>query len=451
LFRGKAGGETVARAVPGVERTAIRSLAAALPAVRENQASIVPVAGIAETPSIPARQRIPAVAVGILAAVSVSHLVNDVLQSLIPAVYPILKVSYHLDFAQIGLITLVGQLTASLLQPLVGLYGDRRPVYFALPAGMGSSIAGLILLSIAPGFGAILLSVGLVGVGSAVFHPEASRIARMASGGRHGFAQALFALGGSGGSSLGPLLAAFVVLPQGQRSIAWFSGGALIAMLLLARVSAWYKTESARRGARPAPPKPRSGTSGRRVGWAMAVLMALTFSKFFYLASLTNYYTFFLIGKFRVSVENAQVHLFVFLAAVATGGLVGGPLGDRIGRKYIIWGSILGVLPFTLVLPYANLFWTGVLSVIIGLVLASAFAAILVYAQDLVPGKVGTISGLFYGLAFGMGGIAAAVLGTLADLTSIDFVYRVCAFLPALGLLAVFLPAISPAEARTGR
>jgi len=451
LFRGKAGGETVARAVPGVERTAIRSLAAALPAVRENQASIVPVAGIAETPSIPARQRIPAVAVGILAAVSVSHLVNDVLQSLIPAVYPILKVSYHLDFAQIGLITLVGQLTASLLQPLVGLYGDRRPVYFALPLGMGSSIAGLILLSIAPGFGAILLSVGLVGVGSAVFHPEASRIARMASGGRHGFAQALFALGGSGGSSLGPLLAAFIVLPQGQRSIAWFSGGALIAMLLLARVSAWYKTESARRGARPAPPKPRSGTSGRRVGWAMAVLMALTFSKFFYLASLTNYYTFFLIGKFRVSVENAQVHLFVFLAAVATGGLVGGPLGDRIGRKYIIWGSILGVLPFTLVLPYANLFWTGVLSVIIGLVLASAFAAILVYAQDLVPGKVGTISGLFYGLAFGMGGIAAAVLGTLADLTSIDFVYRVCAFLPALGLLAVFLPAISPAEARTGR
>jgi FSR family fosmidomycin resistance protein-like MFS transporter len=357
-------------------------------------------------------------------------------------------VSYHLDFAPIGLITLVGQLTASLLQPLVGLYADRRPVYFALPAGMGSSIAGLILLSTAPGFSAILLSVGLVGVGSAVFHPEASRIARMASGGRHGFAQALFALGGSGGSSLGPLLAAFIVLPQGQRSIAWFSVGALIAMLLLARVSAWYKTQSATRGARPAPPKSGPATSGRRVGWAMAVLMALTFSKFFYLASLTNYYTFFLIGKFHVSVENAQVHLFVFLAAVATGGLVGGPLGDRIGRKYIIWGSILGVLPFTLLLPYANLFWTGLLSVIIGLVLASAFAAILVYAQDLVPGKVGTISGLFYGLAFGMGGIAAAVLGTLADLTSMDFVYRLCAFLPAIGLLAVFLPAISPAEAR---
>jgi FSR family fosmidomycin resistance protein-like MFS transporter len=408
------------------------------------------VAGVADIPSLPVQQRIPAVAVGILAAVSVSHLVNDILQSLIPAVYPILKVSYHLSFGQIGLITLVGQLTASLLQPLVGLYADRRPIYFALPAGMGASIAGLILLSVAPGFSAILLSVGLVGVGSAVFHPEASRIARMASGGRHGLAQALFALGGSGGSSLGPLLAAFVVLPQGQRSIAWFSGGALLAMLLLTRVSAWYKTQNAIRGARPSPLKSGAATSGRRVGWAMAVLMALTFSKFFYLASLTNYYTFFLIGKFHVSVENAQVHLFVFLAAVATGGLVGGPLGDRIGRKYIIWGSILGVLPFTLLLPYANLFWTGVLSVIIGLVLASAFTAILVYAQDLVPGKVGTISGLFYGLAFGMGGIGAAVLGTLADLTSIDFVYRICAFLPAIGLLAVYLPSISPAEARTG-
>jgi FSR family fosmidomycin resistance protein-like MFS transporter len=407
------------------------------------------VAGIADIPSIPTRQRIPTVAAGILAAVSVSHLVNDILQSLIPAVYPILKTSYHLNFAQIGLIALVGQLTASLLQPLIGLYADRRPVYYALPAGMASSIAGLILLSVAPGFGAILLSVGLVGIGSAVFHPEASRIARMASGGRHGFAQAVFALGGSGGSSLGPLLAAFIVLPRGQRSIAWFSGGALLAMLLLARVGAWYKAQIAARGGLPALSKPGRATSGRHVGWAMAVLMALTFSKFFYLASLTNYYTFFLIGKFHVPVENAQVHLFVFLAAVAVGGLVGGPLGDRIGRKYIIWGSILGVLPFSLLLPHANLFWTGILSVIIGLVLASAFAAILVYAQDLVPGKVGTISGLFYGLAFGMGGIGAAVLGTLADLTSIDFVYRVCAFLPAIGLLAVFLPAISPAEART--
>ena len=402
-------------------------------------------AGIAPTP---ARHKVPAAAAGILAAVCVSHMVNDILQSLIPAVYPILKVSYRLDFSQIGLITLVGQLTASLLQPLVGLYMDRSPAYFALPAGMASSIAGLILLSVAPGFGAILLSVGLIGVGSAVFHPEASRIARMASGGRYGLAQALFALGGTGGQSLGPLLAAFIVLPQGQRSIAWFSGGALIAMLLLARVSAWYKEQNTARIARPVPPKSGASKPGRRIGWAMAVLIALTFSKFFYLASLTNYYTFFLIGKFHVSVASAQVHLFVFLAAVATGGLIGGPLGDRIGRKYIIWGSILGVLPFTLLLPHANLYWTGVLTVIVGLVLASAFAAILVYAQDLAPGRIGAISGLFYGLAFGMGGIGAAVLGRLADLTSIDFVYRVCAFLPAIGLLAVFLPDISPAEAR---
>jgi FSR family fosmidomycin resistance protein-like MFS transporter len=388
------------------------------------------------------------VAVGILGAVCISHLLNDILQSLIPAVYPILKTSYRLDFGQIGIITLVGQLVASLLQPLVGLYADRRPVYFALPAGMASSIAGIILLSIAPGFGTILLSVALVGVGSAVFHPEASRIARMASGAHRGFAQSLFALGGAGGSSLGPLLAAFIVLPYGQRSIAWFSGGALIAMLLLVRVGAWYKAQNAAVRARPGAPRDGAAVYGRRAGFAVAVLIALTFSKFFYLASLTNYYTFFLMGKFHVSVESAQVRLFVFLAAVAIGGLIGGPLGDRIGRKYVIWGSILGVLPFTLMLPYANLFWTGALSVIIGLVLASAFAAILVYAQDLLPGKVGTVSGLFFGLAFGMGGIGAAVLGELADLTSIDFVYRVCAFLPAIGLLAVLLPDISPAEAR---
>jgi FSR family fosmidomycin resistance protein-like MFS transporter len=386
-------------------------------------------------------------AAGILAAVCVSHTVNDILQSLIPAVYPILKTTYRLDFSQIGLITLVGQSIASLLQPLVGLFTDRRPVYFALPAGMASSVAGLILLSRAPGFGAILLSVGFIGLGSAIFHPEAARIARLASGGRYGFAQSLFSLGGTGGSSLGPLLAAFIVLPNGQRSIAWFSCGALVAMILLARVSSWYKAHSSQRMAQGIPDS-AFAASGRRIGWTMTVLMALTFSKFFYLASITNYYTFFLIGKFGVSVENAQVHLFVFLAATATGGLVGGPLGDRIGRKYIIWASILGVLPFTLALPYANLFWTGVLSVAIGLVLASAFSAILVYAQDLVPGKVGAISGLFFGLAFGMGGIGAAVLGALADRTSIDFVYRVCAFLPAIGLLTVFLPAISPAEGR---
>jgi MFS transporter, FSR family, fosmidomycin resistance protein len=396
----------------------------------------------------PAQQTVRTAAVGVLATVCVSHLVNDIMQSLIPAVYPILKETYRLDFGQIGLITLVGQVVASLLQPLVGLYTDRRPVYFALPAGMASSIAGLILLSVAPGFAAILLSVGLIGVGSAIFHPEASRIARMASGGQYGLAQSLFALGGTGGQSLGPLLAAFIVLPNGQRSIAWFSAVALATSLLLARVGAWYKERSTTGITPLAPAKSAHSAPRRPVGRAMAVLMALTFSKFFYLASITNYYTFFLIGKFHVSVESAQVHLFVFLAAAATGGLVGGPLGDRIGRRYIIWGSILGVLPFTLLLPYANLFWTGVLSVVIGLVLASAFSAILVYAQDLVPGKVGAVSGLFFGLAFGMGGIGAAVLGALADFTSIDFVYRACAFLPAIGLLAVFLPDISPAEAR---
>jgi FSR family fosmidomycin resistance protein-like MFS transporter len=391
-----------------------------------------------------ARAGVRRVAVGILAAVCASHLINDIVQSLIPAVYPILKATYLLDFGQIGMITLVGQLVASLLQPFVGLYTDRRPIYFALPAGMAFSISGLVLLSMAPGYSAILLSVGLIGVGSAVFHPEAARIARMASGGRHGFAQSLFSLGGTGGQSLGPLLAAFIVLPNGQRSIAWFGAAALVAMLLLARISTWYRVQNTARVAKPTPtmsPAPR-----RRVGWAMTVLMTLTFSKFFYLASITNYYTFFLIGKFHVSVENAQLYLFVFLAAAATGGLVGGPLGDRIGRKYVIWGSILGVLPFTLLLPYANLFWTGALSVIIGLVLASAFSAILVYAQDLVPGKVGAVSGLFFGLAFGMGGIGAAVLGELADLTSIEFVYHACAFLPAIGLLAFFLPEISPAD-----
>jgi FSR family fosmidomycin resistance protein-like MFS transporter len=398
--------------------------------------------------SAAARQSVRRLAAGILGAVCVSHLINDIIQSLIPAVYPILKTTYRLDFSQIGMITLVGQLTASLLQPLFGLYTDRRPVYFALPVGMASSMAGLFLLSAAPGYSAILLAVGLIGVGSATFHPEAARIARIASGGRYGLAQSLFSLGGTGGQSLGPLLAAFIVLPEGQRSIAWFSAGALAAIILLTRVSAWHKTQNLGRRGAPGAPIATYQASGRRVGWAMAVLMALTFSKFFYLASLTNYYIFFLIGKFHISVENAQVHLFLFLAAAATGGLVGGPLGDRIGRKPIIWGSILGVLPFTLILPYANLFWTGVLSVVIGLVLASAFSAILVYAQDLVPGKIGAISGLFFGLAFGMGGIGAAVLGELADLTSIEFVYRVCAFLPAIGLLAVFLPEIRPENLR---
>jgi FSR family fosmidomycin resistance protein-like MFS transporter len=401
------------------------------------------VRGTSEAPDVAKAQ---GAVFGIIAAVSFSHLLNDILQSLIPAVYPILKTTYRLDFGQIGLITLTAQLTASLLQPLVGLYTDRSPKHYALPIGMASSAAGLILLSMAPGFSAILFSVALVGVGSAVFHPEASRIARMASGGRHGFAQSLFSVGGNAGTSMGPLLAAFIVLPKGQGSIAWFSLAALLAMILLARVSAWYKAQGS--GKKTVSTR-HAASSNRRVAFAMAILIALLFSKYFYLASLTNYYTFFLIAKFHVSVENAQLHLFLFLAAAAVGTLAGGPVGDRIGRKYVIWGSILGVLPFTLLLPYVNLFWTGVLTVIIGLVLASAFSAILVYAQDLVPGRVGTISGVFFGLAFGLGGIGAAVLGEVADRTSIEFVYHLCAFLPAIGLLAAFLPAIHPAEART--
>jgi MFS transporter, FSR family, fosmidomycin resistance protein len=380
----------------------------------------------------------------ILAAISICHLLNDMLQSVIPAVYPLLKASYHLDFGQIGLITLTMQLTASLLQPVVGIYTDRRPTPYSLAVGMGFTLTGLVLLSSAPTFSAVLLAVALIGMGSSVFHPESSRVARMASGGQHGLAQSLFQVGGNAGTSIGPLLAAFIVLPAGQRSIAWFSLAALAAITILTRVGAWYKAHL------PATRKSRaraavaSTLSSRRIALAIAVLLALIFSKFFYLASLSSYYTFYLISKFHVSVRDAQLHLFLFLGAVAAGTIIGGPVGDRIGRKYVIWCSILGVLPFTLLLPHANLFWTGVLTVIIGIILASAFSAILVYAQELVPGKIGTISGLFFGLAFGMGGLGAALLGRLADATSITFVYQVCAYLPALGLLTAFLPNIEP-------
>jgi MFS transporter, FSR family, fosmidomycin resistance protein len=384
----------------------------------------------------------------VLGAISVCHLLNDMLQSLIPAVYPILKQTYRLDFGQIGLITLTAQLTASLLQPLVGLYTDRRPTPYSLPVGMTLTMIGLILLSSAPTYALVLASVGLVGVGSAIFHPESSRVARMASGGQHGLAQSLFQVGGNAGSSLGPLLAAFIVIPAGQHSIAWFSGAALLAILILVRVGGWYKLHHGRG------PKSRMAIDGRprlstrKVALSMAILIALIFSKYFYLSSIVSYFTFYLIAKFHLTVPNAQFHLFLFLGAVAAGTVIGGPVGDRIGRKYVIWVSILGVLPFTLALPYASLFWTDVLVVIIGLVLASAFSAILVYAQDLVPGKVGTISGLFFGLAFGMGGIGAALLGQLADATSIEFVYRVCAFLPVIGLLTAFLPDLEQSRTR---
>jgi len=377
----------------------------------------------------------------ILAAISVCHLLNDMIQSLIPAIYPILKSSFRLNFEQIGLITLTYQLTASLLQPLVGLYTDHKPKPFSLPVGMGFSWGGLVLLSIAPSFPALLLAAGMVGLGSSVFHPESSRIARMASGGQHGLAQSIFQVGGNAGTSLGPLLAAFIVLPRGQHSIAWFSMAALLAMVILTYVGTWYRNYGPSRLTGKAK---RTGIapvlSSKKIGISVAILIALVFSKYFYLASLTSYYTFYLMHKFHVSVQSSQIYLFLFLGAVAAGTVIGGPIGDRIGRKYVIWCSILGVLPFTLVLPYANLMWTAVLSVVIGLILASAFTAILVYAQELLPGKVGMVSGLFFGFAFGMGGIGAAILGKLADMTSINFVYHVCSYLPLIGLLTAFLP-----------
>jgi FSR family fosmidomycin resistance protein-like MFS transporter len=403
---------------------------------------------MATVTAIPASKAVESTAFRVLAAISFCHLLNDLMQSVIPAVYPILKASYHLDFGQVGLITFTSQLTASLLQPVVGIYTDKRPTPYSLSVGMGFTFFGLILLSSAPSYSAILLAVALVGMGSSVFHPESSRVARMASGGRHGLAQSIFQVGGNFGTSLGPLLAAFIVVPAGQRSIAWFSVAALIAMIVLAKVGAWYKQR--RSGGK----KSKSSGVGhtqlhsRRVAFAIAVLITLVFSKFVYMASLSSYYTFYLIDKFHISVQNAQVHLFIFLGAVAAGTIIGGPVGDRIGRKHVIWWSILGVLPFSLVLPYANLFWTSILTVFIGLMLASAFPAIVVYAQELVPGRVGTISGLFFGLAFGMGGLGAALLGELADMTSITLVYRVCALLPAIGLLTCLLPNIEPAKAK---
>ena len=378
----------------------------------------------------------------VLCAISLSHGLNDVIQSLVPAIYPVLKSEFNLDFGQIGLITLTFQLTASLLQPLVGLYTDHHPRPFSLAIGMGFTLVGLLLLSVAPSYPVLLAAAGLVGVGSSIFHPESSRVARMASGGRHGFAQSLFQLGGNFGTAIGPLLAAFIVVPRGQSSIAYFSVVALIAILILSQVGRWYKAHLVPRKVSVAAAAAAPSFSRRKVGLSLAILMLLVFSKYFYLTSISSYYPFYLMSKFGLDKQTALVYLFVFLGAVAAGTIIGGPLGDRFGRKLVIWVSILGVLPFTLLLPHANLFWTTVLSVVIGMVLSSAFSAILVFAQELVPGKVGTISGLFFGLAFGMGGLGAAVLGTLADHTSIDFVYQICAYLPALGLLAYFLPSL---------
>ena len=381
----------------------------------------------------------------VLAAVTFCHMLNDLVQSLLPSVYPIFQGAFHLSFGQIGLLALVNQVTASLLQPFVGLYTDRTAAPYFLPVGMSVTLTGLLTLAFAPTFGGLLVGAALVGVGSAVFHPESSRVARMASGGQHGFAQSFFQVGGSTGTAIGPLLAVLIVLPHGQRGMAWFSIFALTGIAALIWISNWAKhRRKAHASLSHAGPSTHAGLPKGKVIVAMSVLMALVFSKFVYLASLSSYYTFYLISRFHLSVRSSQLHLFAFLAAAAAGTFFGGPIGDRIGRKWVMWVSILGVLPFTLILPYANLFWTGVLSVIIGLVIASAFSAILVYAQELVPGRIGLISGLFFGLAFGMGGIGAAVLGKLADMTSIVFVYHVCAFLPAIGLLTGLLPDIEP-------
>jgi FSR family fosmidomycin resistance protein-like MFS transporter len=380
-------------------------------------------------------------ALPVLLAISFCHLLNDMMQALLPAMYPMLKSGFHLDFGQIGLITFTFQLTASLLQPVIGLYTDHHPKPYSLMAGMSFTFFGLLFLSVTRSYPGLLVAAGLIGLGSAVFHPESSRVARMASGGRHGFAQSLFQVGGNTGSAVGPLVAAFVVLPRGQGSVAWFSVAALVAIVVLWRVGGWYR----RHRLRPATARAAAAAVGHtlppaKVRLALAVLVVLIFSKYIYLVSISSYFTFYLIHRFGVSVQSAQLHLFGFLAAVAAGTIIGGPVGDRFGRKLVIWCSILGVLPFTLALPHVGLAWTGVLSFIIGFILASAFSAILVYAQELLPGRVGLISGLFFGLAFGIAGIGAAALGRLADHTSIESVYRLCAYLPALGLLTAWLP-----------
>ncbi|MGH7080168.1 MAG: MFS transporter [Acetobacteraceae bacterium] len=381
-------------------------------------------------------------AFNILVAISVCHFFNDTMQTLLPAIYPMLRSGLGLSFVQLGLITLVFQATGSFLQPLIGRFTDQRPQPFSLPVGMSFTMAGILVLASVHHYGLLLLGAALIGIGSSVFHPESSRLARVASGGRFGLAQSVFQVGGNLGQSLAPLLVAFFVMPRGRGSLAWLAFLALLGICLLTMLGRWYRASGE---ARPRPRRELNapGPVGRKEAHrALAVLVALIFSKFFYLSSITNYYIFYLMQRFSLSAQSSQVCLFAFLAAVATGTLIGGPLGDRIGRKSVIWGSILGVLPFTLALPYAGLPLTIVLSIAVGLILSSAFSAIIVYGTELMPGRVGTISGLFFGLAFGIAGLGAALLGALADWTSIAFVYHVCAFLPAIGLLAFFLPDI---------
>ena len=379
----------------------------------------------------------------VLGAISFSHFLNDMMQSLIVAIYPLLKGDFHLSFAQIGVITLTYQLCASVLQPVIGIYTDRHPKPYSLSVGMGFTLIGMATLAFAPNYPCVLAAAALIGAGSSIFHPESSRIARLASGGRHGLAQSIFQVGGNAGSAVGPLLAAWIIIPHGQSSLAWFTLAAMLAIVVLARVGAWYKRQHLERHGLP---KSRiaaaSPVSAHRVGWSIGILLLLIFSKYFYTASISSFYSFYLIEKFHVSVRSAQIYLFVFLFAMALGTLVGGPIGDRIGRKRVIWVSILGVAPFSLLLPFVDLPWTCGLSFVIGLILSSAFSAIVVFAQELMPGKVGAVSGLFFGFAFGIGGIGAAVLGGVADRHGIEFVYRICAYLPLLGMVAAFLPNI---------
>jgi MFS transporter, FSR family, fosmidomycin resistance protein len=415
------------------------SIALNKPVVVSEEALVAPVV----VPDVAAPAVAKSAAVGpayvVLGGISFSHFLNDTMQSLIPSVYPILKASYALDFAQIGLITLAFQFTASLLQPVVGHFTDKKAQPFSLALGMGFTFFGLLLLSAARQYPVILIAAALVGLGSAVFHPESARIARLASGGRYGFAQSVFQVGGSLGSSMGPVLAALIVVPFGQPSIAWFSLIAFLAIVILWRIGLWYRPQIAAKKFAAVEPHPDAPDS-RRVRIALVVLVALLFSKQLYVSSLSSYYMFYLIEKFAVSTQAAQLYLFVFLAANAVGAFFGGPLGDRFGRKYVIWFSILGALPFTLALPYAGLFTGAVLTVLIGLILSSTTSSIIVFAQELMPHRFGMISGVFFGVAFGIGGLGAAVLGKVADHTGIAFVYQVCAFLPVIGLLAIFLP-----------
>jgi FSR family fosmidomycin resistance protein-like MFS transporter len=392
---------------------------------------------------------IRATSYGVLAAISVSHLLNDTLQSLIPALYPVVKDGFHLNFVQVGLITLTFQLTASILQPVVGAVTDRRPQPFSLAVGMTLTLVGLVLLSVVESYGALLASVALVGLGSSIFHPESSRVAHLAAGERRGFAQSFFQVGGNTGSSLGPLLAALVIAERSRASVLWFTILAGVGIIVLTGVGRWYRAHHPPVGAVHARThSPATGLSRRRVAVTVGILLLLIFSKYFYISGITSYFTFYVMEKFSLSVKSAQLHLFLFQFAVAAGTLIGGPVGDRVGRKYVIWVSILGAAPFTLLLPHAGLAGTTVLTLCIGVILSSAFSAILVYAQELLPGSVGLISGLFFGFAFGMGGLGSAALGWLADLTSITYVYRLMAFLPLLGLIAAFLPNLEPRRSR---